>query len=324
MKLVGAVGAMIFRKGISLAVLSAAVAVSCAPLFAAAVECRIERTSTGVRMMRGGNILWNFEMVNPECRPFFHPLALPSGRVFTDLRPKDHIWHLGYWFCWKYVNGVNYWEPADARRKGVEPAGSTRVTKSHVDINGLDCIVTMELDYRARGSGSAVLHEHRIVQIDHPDEKGGYIIQTEHVFTAREDVVLERTPPKGDPKKGRWSGGYAGLTLRLNDAAAAAFDVRGFSGGKSPAEVTGVETRLLDFVDTKTGEGVIFSQISAPETSRFYVWKDKRMINASPVYTGPVSLKKGEVLKLSYRLKVHADRPPLDCGLPGPVTYRDR
>ena len=297
---------MNFRKGISSAAFSVAMAMSCVPMFAAAVECRIGRTATGVKMMRGGKVLWNFEMDNPECRPFFHPLALPSGRVFTDLRPKDHIWHLGYWFCWKYVNGVNYWEPADAGRKGVEPAGSTRVTESHVDIKGLDCTVTMELDYRPRGSGSESLHEHRIVKIDRPDEKGGYIILTRHIFSAKEDVVLERTPPNGDPRKGRWSGGYAGLTLRLNDAAAAAFDVRGFAGGKSPAEVTGTEIRFLDFVDPRTGEGVIFSQIAAPETSRFYIWKDKRMINASPVYTGPVSLKKGEVLELSYRLKVHS------------------
>ena len=32
------------------------------------------------------------------------------------------------------------------------------------------------------------------------------------------------------------------------------------------------------------GEGVVFEQIAAPDESRFYVWKDKRMVNASPVY----------------------------------------
>lgn len=279
---------------------------SCSSLFAAA-ECNIEKTATGVKMLRGGVTLWNFEIDNPEGRPFFHPLALPSGKVFTDVRPKDHIWHLGYWFCWKYVNGVNYWEPADAERKGVEPAGRTCVTKRDIKIVGLDCVVTMELDYRARGAKVPVLHERRIVQIDPPDAKGGYVITAKHVFTAKEDAVLERTPPKGDPKKGKWSGGYAGPTLRLTSDAAMAFEVRGCSGGRSPAEVTGRETGFLDFVDPQTGEGVIFTQISAPETSRFYIWKDKRMINASPVYTGSVSIKKGETLELSYRLKVHAD-----------------
>ena len=255
-------------------------------------------------MLRGGSVLWNYEIDNPECRPFFHPLALPSGKVFTGLRPKDHIWHLGYWFCWKYINGVNYWEPADAGKMGVEPAGRTCIRERSVRIDSLDCVVTMAVDYGARSDGKTVLREKRTVRIRPPDEKGGYAIETRHVFAAMEDVVLDRTPPKGDPKEGRWSGGYAGETLRLSDEAAAAFDVRGFSGGKCPAEVTGTETAFLDFVDRETGEGVMFSQVTAPKTSRFYIWKDKRMVNASPVYAGPVSLGKGETLELSYRLKV--------------------
>ena len=49
----------------------------------------------------------------------------------------------------------------------------------------------------------------------------------------------------------------------------------------------------------------MFEQIAAPDESRFYVWKDKRMVNASPVYVGAISVKKGEVLELAYRLKVY-------------------
>ena len=287
--------------------LSAVIAMFFTLALSADSVCKIEKTATGVKMIRGGSTLWNFEIDNPEGRPFFHPLALPSGKVFTDIRPKDHIWHLGYWFSWKYVNGVNYWEPADAKRQGVEPAGLTRVTKKRIDIKGLDCIVMLDLTYQAKEAKRPVLRERRVVQIDPPDVNGGYIITVKHCFTANEDVVLDRTPPKGNPSNGKWSGGYAGPTLRLATDMAAAFKVRGFFGGKSAAEVTGTETNFLDFTDPKTGEGVIFTQISAPKTSRFYVWKDNRMINASPVYTDPISLKKGENLDLSYRLKVHAD-----------------
>jgi len=285
-----------------------ALASAFAMLFTSALSadslCKIEKTATGVKMLRGGRTLWNFEIDNPEGRPFFHPLALPSGKVLTDIRPKDHIWHLGYWFCWKYVNGINYWEPADAKRQGVEPAGLTRVTKKRIEIIGLDCIVTLDLKYRAKEAMHPVMFERRVVQIEPPDAKGGYVITVKHRFTANEDVVLDRTPPKGDPAKGKWSGGYAGPTLRLAADVAAAFEVRGSTGGKSASEVTGNEANFLYFADPKTGEGVIFSQIAAPNTSRFYVWKDKRMVNASPVYTAPLSLKKGEVLDLCYRLKV--------------------
>ena len=260
-------------------------------------------------MSRNGRTLWNFEIENPEGRPFFHPLCFPSGKTFTDLRPKDHIWHLGYWFGWKYINGVNYWEPADEGLQGVEPAGLTRVTGKRIDIDGLGCSVTLDLAYRARTSAAPVLLERRTVLVDPPDEDGGYAITTRHRFEAKEDAVLDRTPPNGDPAKGKWRGGYAGPTLRLAADIASAFDVRGSSGGRGAAEVTGRERAYLVFSNPDGPGSLVFEQMSAPGESRFYVWKDKRMVNASPVYAGARTLKKGEVLELAYRLKVRTGNP---------------
>ena len=59
---------------------------------------RCEKTATGVRLARDGKTIWNFEIDNPEGRPFIHPMYLPSGAPLTDIRPKDHVWHLGCWF----------------------------------------------------------------------------------------------------------------------------------------------------------------------------------------------------------------------------------
>ena len=294
---------------------------------------KLETTPTGVRLLRDGKLLWNFEIDTPEGRPFFHPLNLPSGKPLTDIRPKDHIWHLGYWFSWKFINGVNYWEPADAKRAGVEPEGRTRVTKKSISRDGLDCVVKLNLDYGPRVAKDPVLTEERTIEIDPPDPNGGYTINIRHVFTARQDVTLDRTPPHGSTATGKWGGGYAGPTLRLAPSAAAALGVHGFAGGETPAAVTGVETKFLDFADSATGEGVTFTQVAAPASARFYVWPDKRMINPSPVYTGPLALKKGETLELAYRLAVHADRrvkgvlsarpqEKMDRGLVASVTPR--
>ena len=294
---------------------------------------RLEKTKTGVRMFRDGKILWNFEIDNPECRPFFHPLNLPSGKPLTDARPKDHVWHLGYWFSWKFINGVNYWEPGDKALKGVEPNGRTRVVKKSISIAGLDCNVSMELEYGPRTGDRSVLKESRIVTVDPPDPNGGYIITTRHTFTAVEDVTIDRTPPHGSTASGKWGGGYAGTTLRLDPRQAAAFAVRGYAGGKSSADVTGKETKYIDFTDPSTGEGATLTQLAAPASGKFYVWPDRRMANPSPVYDAPVSLKAGETLVLAYRLAVHADRTvrgslgkrpveKLDRGLVASVTAR--
>lgn len=296
-------------------------------------QYRLERTGTGVRMAHRGKTLWNLEIDNPEGRPFFHPLTLPSGRTLTDLRPKDHVWHLGYWFSWKYVNGVNYWEPADAQRKGAEPEGRTRVVKKSVGIDGLDCNVRLELEYGPRSGNAMVLEETRNITVDPPDRNGGYTITVRHAFKALADVTLGRTPPHGSAAEGKWGGGYAGATLRLAPEAASSFGVQGYGGGDSPARCTASETKFIDFTDPATGEGVTFTQLKAPPSGKFYVWPDKRMINPSPVYDAPLSLKKGEMLELAYRLAVHADksvkgtlarRPvePMDRGLVASVSPR--
>ncbi|MGN0846220.1 MAG: DUF6807 family protein [Kiritimatiellia bacterium] len=273
-------------------------------------QSKLEQTATGVKMTRNGATLWNLELDTPEGRPFFHPLALPSGKTLTDLRPKDHFWHLGYWFSWKFINGVNYWEPADEGRQGAEPAGATRVVKKNVRTEGLDCVVDLKLEYGPRGEREPVLTEDRTITIDPPDPKGGYVITVRHTFTARADATLGRTPPHGDVAKGQWGGGYAGATLRLDSEAAKAFAVRGYAGGTTPAACTGAETTFLDLSDPASGEGVTFTQLKAPASGRFYIWPDKRMVNPSPVYTAPLKLAKGETLELAYKLAVHADRRP--------------
>lgn len=85
----------------------------------------VERTPTGVRLVRDGAVVWNFELATPEGRPFFHPLTLPGGRTLTAARPADHVWHLGYWFSWKFINGVNYWGSVASGKWGAGYAGMT-------------------------------------------------------------------------------------------------------------------------------------------------------------------------------------------------------
>ena len=84
-----------------------------------------------------------------------------------------------------------------------------------------------------RGEKDPVLVENRCIEIDPPDPKGGYAITVRHRFEARRDAVLDRTPPHGDVKKGKWGGGYAGATLRLDPAKASLEDIfLELAGGK--------------------------------------------------------------------------------------------
>jgi len=58
-----------------------------------------------------GAEVWRFRF-DPAAssKPFFDPVRVAGGPALTWARPPDHVHHLGLWFSWKYINGLNYWE----------------------------------------------------------------------------------------------------------------------------------------------------------------------------------------------------------------------
>src|SRR5580658_7929000 len=81
-----------------------------------------ERLSDSLALKQGGQIVWRFNFGTNESKPGFHPLAVAGGPTLSCYRPKDHPWHRGLWFSWKYINKVNYWE--ESRKTGL-PDGIT-------------------------------------------------------------------------------------------------------------------------------------------------------------------------------------------------------
>ena len=251
---------------------------------------QVERTATGVRLVRDGRIVWNFEIDTEDGKPYVHPLATPSGVVLTDCRPDDHPWHKGLWFAWKYVNGANGWETPD--KCGQSGVGRTILKSKDVEIIGFGAKVVLELTY-CDAVGAALL-EHRKVEFLPPDKVGGYEVKSEHEFTALRDVTLERTPPYRR-KDGAWAGGYAGFTLRLASSVARDFSVR--KDGRD----------FVSFANPSTGERMFLYAYEQPTTAKFYAWPDRRMMNLSPVYDGPINLKAGEKLRLRYAVQVRGN-----------------
>jgi hypothetical protein len=138
--------------------------------------------------------VWRF-VFDPEkgSKPFFHPLALPTGEVLTWSEPADHVWHYGLWFSWKYINGVNYWEENRQTRKS---DGLTSWSPPNMTTRD-DFSATIELNLSYQVPDSApVLSETRIVEISAPDANGQYYLDWTSTFTVESDtpVVLDRTP----------------------------------------------------------------------------------------------------------------------------------
>lgn len=248
----------------------------------------VVRTETGVRLVRGERMVWNLELDAADGKPYVHPLSTPSGVVLTDLAPEDHRWHKGLWFSWKFINGVNYWETPD--KCGLGGAGKTVTKTNEVSIVGQDVTVRLMLAYL--DATGEVLSEKRTIRFFSPDATGGYSMSWEHEFMALKDITLDRTPPYLR-KDGSKAGGYAGLTLRLSKLSAERFCRR--TDGEHEVK----------FSDPSSGESIVMRAADEPSSACFYCWPDRRMLNLSPVYTAPLTLKSGEKLHLRYTVKIN-------------------
>ena len=284
---------------------SAAFAVLCAAAVQSSGVCAAvpggaeyvaRETIDGAECVKGGRTVWKFNIANRESKPFVHPICLPDGRCVTDARPDDHPWHLGLWFCWKYVNGLNYWEPRAPTKGNLFPDGMTVVRDFSIKASGGACDVELSMWYGPRAEpGRVLIEERRTVRFSEPDANGCYSIRSTHEFTAREKVKID----------GRRPIPYGGLTLRLAPMAAG-FSMSGSGGAPSGERNVGGprEMKSVRCVDPVTGHGVEFKMLAPLETERIYTWKDHRFVNAMPAYEKPVELEPGEKMSLDYEVSV--------------------
>jgi L-alanine-DL-glutamate epimerase-like enolase superfamily enzyme len=268
-----------------------------------------------VAVLADGQELWRFQHdpAAPHC--FFHPLALPGTPPLTADAPADHVHHHGLWFSWKLINGVNFWEHAPGSDR---PAGRTEWELLRRDVRGDGSArIGLRLQYASPEEGR-VMSEDREILVSAVAADGGYAIDWTGRFTAlAERVVLDRTPPPGQPGA-KVFGGYAGLSLRLaqleeRGAAteggpvtfneqdrfrgnAAAFDYHGSLGGRP------VGVAVLDHTENLPHPDL------AP--TPWYAIRSGAMsfVNAAVLCWQPLELARGDGFTLRYRVLVHPGR----------------
>jgi type 1 glutamine amidotransferase len=177
-----------------------------------------KQTDTTLSLNNNSDIIWQYNFNNRFGKPYFHPIEV-NNSTLTCLSPPDHPWHLGLWFSWKFINGVNYWEYLNdfkSEETGYRSAGITEIQKNEILKNiDFSADIRMKLLYHPTDS-DAVMNEKRNIHISAPLSNSSYFIDYETIFNPLVDeVVLDRTSVEGEPEGQSW-GGYAGLSIRLN------------------------------------------------------------------------------------------------------------
>lgn len=261
---------------------------------------------THIALLKEGRIIWQFNFDKAKDKPYFHPLRTPMGLDMTLERPTDHPWHRGLWFSWKNINGVNYWE--ENRETGHSVGRSLiKKVKSNLKKGSAHANIRIWMEYA--DSGKTKLTERRRLDISSP-ENGSYLIKWYHEFKAAEDLTLYLEKPA---KHGgvAW-GGYAGLSYRGSDQLEhATFFTSGGWSNKSDLTGYGEKERWMGISARNNNKDVSLVIFDHPKNIRYpspwYVWYSEGhnlFFTPSFLFDGPLTLKKGQKLKLQYAVWV--------------------
>ncbi len=261
------------------------------------------RTENSLALRNGEKTVWQLGFDPASPKSFFHPLSTVEGEVLTAFEPRDHPWHRGLWWSWKFIDGINYWEE-DPKTRTSE--GVTELTATKVEVRE-DFGADVELRFRYHPPGKPdVLTEVRNVRIEPPDADGTYWIDWTSEFTAGGAVVkLDRTPPPNHG--GPAYGGYAGLSLRLRKG------LEGWAfltseGHKDVADGHGKTSRWVDFSGPTAGISIFDHPENPRHPQSWYLSNNAGMafFSPSPLFQSPMELATGQRVKFRYRVMVHS------------------
>lgn len=268
-------------------------------------DLRWEQSDTTFSLINNTTVLWQFNFNNRLGKPYFHPLTV-NNSTLTCVSPPDHPWHLGLWFSWKFINGVNYWEYLDGYKSeetGYRSAGITKIQKINILKNpDFSSNIQMELQYHPADE-DAVMNEKRNITISQPSPDGSYYMDYEFIFEPLiDEVVLDRTPILGEAEGQSW-GGYSGLSIRFNqDLTSTEIIV--------PDSQNYVKNKWLymgfnTLNGEKAGICIIPDTGYTTATTSWYIINDPKIpfyyFSPAVLYDGKIILTKGETLHLKYR-----------------------
>jgi hypothetical protein len=269
-----------------------------------------DKETGAVSMKVGGKTCWTYVPESKEGKPYFHPLAVPgTDDVFTSFRPPDHNWHLGFWFSWKFINGVCFWEPSTN--------GATRVIAQTVT-PAEDKTLAIEATLAYLANGKEIVREKRTVRVT-TQPNGNYAIAWDSTFTAQDvEAVFSVTPAKKDKEGKRWTtGGYAGLMLRFADSPGFSYAFAN-AEGQTDAMACGEKSERIDVVATARASGAKakITVLDHPQNPRHPTpWfarhsltdhKGRGYYVAGPsmIFHEPLTLKAGESARFRYTVTV--------------------
>ena len=253
-----------------------------------------EKVGDKIEFRVDGNLFTSYILSDFEKYPFFFPVNGPSNASVTSMRNANYPHHSSLFFGCDRVNGGNYWQEA------LKDGQIISLRADILETGGNKAVIENECIWRRPGA-DAPIKDKRKITVTIPS-KDKYFIDFEVTMEMLMDVNIEKT--NHSLFSGRMDPDLAVINGGTMINAEGETSEKGTFGKSSP---------WIDFYGPRMGKTEGMAILQHPSNKWFpspWFTRDYGFFSPTPMYwpadDKSTVLKKGELIKLRYRVIVHS------------------
>jgi hypothetical protein len=252
-----------------------------------------EKVGDRIEFKINGNLFTNYVFSPYEKYPFFFPVNGPSNASVTSMRNANYPHHSSLFFGCDRVNGGNYWQ------EGIERGQIVSLRINILETGGEKAVIENECIWK-REQADAPIKDKRRITVSAPSAEK-FQIDFDITMEMLMDVTIEKTnhslfSARIDPDLAVINGGTM-------------IDSEGNSGEKG---TFGKSAGWIDCYGRRMNKSEGIAILQHPSNYWYpspWFTRDYGFFSPTPMFWPPndknITLKKGESVKLRYRVIVH-------------------
>ncbi len=252
-----------------------------------------EKVGDKIEFRVNGNLFTSYIMSDFEKYPFFFPVNGPSNATVTSMRNANYPHHSSLFFGCDRVNGGNYWQEA------IKDGQIISLRADILETGGSKAVIENECIWRRPGADSPIKDKRKIT-VSVPAE-GKFQLDFDVVMEMLMDVTIEQT------NHSLFSGRMDADLAVINGGT-----MINAEGETSEKGTFGKRSAWIDFYGSRQGKTEGMAIIQHPSNNWFpapWFTRDYGFFSPTPIYwpanDKATVLKKGDLIKLRYRVIVH-------------------
>jgi len=265
-------------------------------IFVAKAQSKITAEQVGdkIEFRVNGNLFTSYILSEFEKYPFFFPVNGPSNATVTSMRNANYPHHSSLFFGCDRVNGGNWWQ------EGLERGQIVSLRADILETGGEKAVLENECIWKRPGADAPIKDKRKItVSVPSP---GKFQIDFDIVMEMLMDVTIEKT------NHSLFSGRMDADLAVTNGGTM--INAEGETGEKG---TFGKRSAWIDYYGERMEKTEGMAILQHPSNEWFpapWFTRDYGFFSPTPMYWPEndknIVLKKGEKIKLRYRVLVHS------------------